>query len=824
MIEGVAAQGGRNRGMARKILTWASCAFRPLGIDELLVALGDEFHSGNTRSLELAISHVCGNFVVVQNSKVALIHQTARSFLFEERSQMSISIDRHESHGYIAMVCMQLLSNGPKWKEKFSQAQDSILNSGQRSPPQITLSEPFLWYATTHLAYHVSCASADPEEATNLQMAVFEFLDKYALLWINAVALEGNLRILTRSAAYLKAWAKRRTRNASDLSPTSLSLTLRSNGVEEMLRWANDIIRVVGRFGTYLVQNPSSILKHVVPFCPHDSMLYTTFQHHNNTLSVKGISSGKWDDCLAKLIMEGDEPASKIIARDNYFITLLGANGVVIVWHAETCEEARRLRHGEYVTGLNASKTASLVATAGTKTIQVWDVTSGERIHSVNKTNQGKLMSMAFVSNDTELLIAYDDCTILCVDLKSGKEKWQFRAEEPSDPEHSRPRLMSFGQDARKIAIAYRGRPVFVWKIKKPGDVWDAPEVVLWQPESPNALILYQDMTLVDWDLESGLQIQHDHLKAREMVLSSDGNLLLTSDNNGTLSVWTTGQFRLVYELVRNEFVRDIAFSPDAQRLPDDSNREDTSAHDSNVCSIPVVSSDDNTRVQISALICGKHDDYFCTGKDDGTVNILDMFNSTQHRKLYAHSTAGSVIEMAWSSNRRYFASVDDSGRLIAKRLEKPLSPQAKWKVFPLIDVRLGFAIAQLMFSTSEEFLLVSSSNLDRVYSTKTKEKLVQVSRPNEAARRWVMHPFDTHLLVCIKRNTHTICQWNNLEPVHKYGLAAGGRFENNQPGLEALHIRETYPQHELPTLLPLNADDLYREYTLTVSSFLILS
>jgi hypothetical protein len=49
---------------------------------------------------------------------------------------------------------------------------------------------------------------AELDESERLQTAVFEFLDKFALLWMNAVALQGNLRILTGSAAYLKAWAK----------------------------------------------------------------------------------------------------------------------------------------------------------------------------------------------------------------------------------------------------------------------------------------------------------------------------------------------------------------------------------------------------------------------------------------------------------------------------------------------------------------------------------------------------------------------------------------------------------------------------------------
>ncbi|CZT11979.1 uncharacterized protein RCO7_07986 [Rhynchosporium graminicola] len=162
--------------------------------DELPIALDAEFNFGNTRNLEEAIVDVCGNFVVVKHSKVALIHQTARAFLVEERAQTSISIDRHKCHEYMAIVCMNFLSNASKWKEKFSFAQDAISTSGQQSPSHVLLLEPFLWYATTYWASHVSCAPANLAESKDLELAVFEFLDKHALLWINAIALGGNLR------------------------------------------------------------------------------------------------------------------------------------------------------------------------------------------------------------------------------------------------------------------------------------------------------------------------------------------------------------------------------------------------------------------------------------------------------------------------------------------------------------------------------------------------------------------------------------------------------------------------------------------------------
>ena len=352
---------------------------------------------------------------------------------------------------------------------------------------------------------------------------------------------------------------------------------------------------------------------------------------------------------------------------------------------------------------------------------------------------------------------------------------------------------MAFSQDSKRIAIAYRGRPVLVWRMnlnrrqpplrcirrddihKKEGDAWNAPEVVLWQPDSSNILILYQDTKLVYWNVDEGTQTEHSHIDAREMVMSCDGNLLFTSNNNGTLSVWSIGQFRLIYQLVYDELVRDIAFAPDAQRFYDirgtacnvwepdalvrcdDYCQEDSSTHDT-LFSAPVVPSDDNSRIQVSSLVCDNNDTYFCAGKEDGTVTVYDMENAQSLRKLYSHSNSVSVIDITWSKWQKYIASADDSGHVVAKRLEKPTQQSnKKWKVFSLLDIKLGTAITQLLFSQSEEFMLICSVSLDCIWSTKTKEKLFQVERHDNASRQWIQHPTDSKLLICIQDNTHAL-------------------------------------------------------------------
>jgi WD40 repeat protein len=117
------------------------------------------------------------------------------------------------------------------------------------------------------------------------------------------------------------------------------------------------------------------------------------------------------------------------------------------------------------------------------------------------------------------------------------------------------------------------------------------------------------------------------------MVLSKDGNLLPTSDPSGTLYVWALPRLNFIYKLFYEEIVRDLAFSPDGQRIydsrgalcnlwepdalirHDETGRDDASSNDgsdaeSSLLSDPIthISRNDSTVSQITALVSDSED------------------------------------------------------------------------------------------------------------------------------------------------------------------------------------------------------------------------
>lgn len=444
---------------------------------------------------------------------------------------------------------------------------------------------PFLCYATEYWAYHVKNS---PTLSDKVMDALDGFFLRFALVWIHAVALSGNLRTLIRTAQYLRAFTHRKNHTIGSHDGALSSLSIRD--LEWIRSWAADLIRLVGKFGMILRQSPSSIYRVVPVLCPRESQIGGIYGRANDsTMSLSGLSASNWDDCLARVSVSQDETVSRILAVDSCFITLMRSSGKAAVWSAETCEELRRVSHGEYVMAVAVNKLSTILVTAGFKTIKAWEISSGNLLYSFPSHNDAKIMLAAFGGTDAELLIGRDDCSVQCYNLHSGNSLWGFLAVSIQDTYRYCPRLMSLSPDRSKLAIAEPGKPVLIWDLAQSQDQqpwrcihtedlahhvkeresWNAAEIACWHPEGTSVLILYQDTTMLHWSFIDEERKKYSHIGAREMVISRDGNLLLTSDHNGTLSVWAFPRFNLVYRLFYDEFVRDMAFSPDGQRIYD---------------------------------------------------------------------------------------------------------------------------------------------------------------------------------------------------------------------------------------------------------------
>ena len=788
MREKIETQSPRLQLMAKRILTWTACCWRPLNIAELRTALEPEF-SGFVR-LQETIVQICGNFISVENDKVSMIHITARQFLLSDRDGAPAFIDSGQGHEHVASVCLTHLSD-EKWKRIFKTIETSTTTAaGTKSKTnRLLLAEkenPLLGYSVCYYAYHVSKSSLD---SVQLLEVVQNFFVNHCLSWIEAIALSRDLRYLTRSAQYLKAYAKRRSRRQNvDNSNALLSIKDSDRDDSNNIHlWAIDFIRIAGKFGPNLVQSPSSVYQLIPPFCPRASMIGTIYGPRAKLISVTGLGSGGWDDCLSTVSVGQEDGASKVLASNTYFLTLVTSSGTVVIWHAETCEEARRIEHGEYASLMEMNWSHSLLATAGSDSYRIWDIASGRQLYRLEKETRALTTAIAFGNAESELIVCLDDCSVTCFDLETSRPKWQFTV--PTND--GCPSIMTISPDLTKLAVASRGKLPLIWdlfgtesqtplqcRVRSSADALFSPMTMQWRADANSILILCHSLKLVEWRIYDEEQHEFDHVRPLEMAISQDGNFLLTSDHMGTISVFAFPRLGLIYQLVNeNDLIEKLAFSPDSQRFydlrgsvcnvwepdalvrPDDYELEDRR---SSVVTEPVIVQDETSQTHVTALAHGFADKYFCAGREDGTVCIHDTDDGRRVRKVSAHSSQCSITILAWSDSNKYIISGDNSSRILVKRVE--LKTNNAFGVFPVLDFRVGEPVQQLLLNVSETLLLISTPSTDRIWNLKTKKEMSCRCWNASPGRRWIQHPFQSELLIWIDPSMVHTYSWKGLE------------------------------------------------------------
>jgi hypothetical protein len=295
-------------------------------------------------------------------------------------------------------------------------------------------------------------------------------------------------------------------------------------------------------------------------------------------------------------------------------------------------------------------------------------------------------------------------------------------------------------------------------------------------------MILCNDTKLVEWRIFDDEQIEYNHVNARDIAVSGDGNFLISRDNNGTISIWTFPRLNLVYSLLNtNEPSTDMVFSPSGQRFydirgsvcnvwepdalirPDDHDLEDhLSSAGSFAPTEAIISSATGSQTLITAMGISSDDRYFCCGREDGSVVIADAFNGNKLRKAYGHTSSSDVVSLAWSHSGKYMVSCNEYGHVIAKRLT--MKEEGKWAVFPVLDAKLEELAHQFLFSKDEKYLLISTPSQDRVWDLKAKQETHVQNWGPWQTRRWVQHPTKPDELIWVEPSELRTFKWATFE------------------------------------------------------------
>ena len=805
-----------DKSLARLILLWTLYSRQPLGAKDLLRALLPDFPS--ILDLKHTIDQVCGHFVVVDSKdRIALVHQTAREYLMKA-SKLTFRLDQHESH-----------------EELFQRTLSVWLDPNIRSASGQTVPPPFYHYSATSWAYHLNRSSVIADVSLDLLVKFFQ--NSYVLYWIQALAALGQLKVLVYTSQSLASYIKKRQRADSSRNP--LLHRLLDLGLLEL--WAVDLLKVVGKFGDNLLQDPATILTYIPHFCPRNSALYRHAGVSNKSrMSVTGVSDTDWDDCLARVSVGNERRAVMVICSGRY-LAVLTSLGTVVIWDSLTFAELRTLSHHEHIFTICFNASGDKLASYGFHTTRIWSVSTGRLLRDIPNTTGTRALCITFAENDTVLLLGSDLRKVERIVLEDQMEGWQDL--EASLLEDSMavkgtflnsPTSIAFNGEATQIAIAYRGFPLSIWSLRdskvisrckrwlegggKNGSTWTGVNRVTWHPHSGDVLGIYTDGTVFKWH---PLEANHHELRAdsiatpSEIQISSDGLTFATSDVNGAVKIYNFQHFALIYQLFSEDIVTALCFSPDGRRfydlrgsycnvwepnvlirLSDSDERASEIETETGSTTVSCLASEAwvKTMVPITALATRSQSALVCVGNEDGVVEILDTANE---KKLEIGKSAIelSVEHLVWGEDGCHIAFAEVGGRLSVKAIESQGEDEMKmgWKYQSILDIKLNLdngAIHQLLLSPDSTSILVASLGTVQIWSF-GRRSIVATYTPKISGvlQKWTNHPMKEDQIIAFSPTTVTAYDWGSLEELTRWQIKIPDHItpvetERQMPGL----------------------------------------
>lgn len=770
------ATGGKK--LAKAILTWATCATRPLTTKELDGALKLDVKDSFPQ-LKDSIMALCGHFVNVDKfGKVQMVHGTAREFLLDENLESEFAINKTEAHTRIARACLTYLT-GEEMKPPRTGRRGYALNiAGKRAE--------FSAYACAAFSYHLAKASP---LANDVLVLIDKFLKSNVLSWIEFIAKSQNLTPLIRAAKNLKIFLNN---CAAERSPLDRSMQL-------IRGWTTDFVRIVAKFADALTMSPSAIFSLIIPFCPTESMVHK-IANPGRRISVVGLSNVQWDDRLSCIdFREGQ--TSAVSHGDELFAVGL-STGTVALYYVTSFQEYKMLNHGEAVKILRFKTKTGFLASSGMKTIRIWDTCSGETIHKFHTPQ--RFIDLAF---DKNFLIAASSQNYLASwDLENdGTQQpdrpWNDSGAHSNSRSRRTPCAISMAVSHKMLAVAYSGRPITLWDLEEDGYYGSCGKklangetsthmvtALVFNP-NPNIGLLaasYLDGQLVLIDPFNDDELESLRADCHTLAASSDGRLLAGGTGGGTIQIYEFDTLRLLYRVKSSNFyIKQLAFRRDSLQFSDIRGSHcniwepalllrdslgDESSDGTSTSFVDVVTTD--TKPKISAMVLHPKGEVVFCGKDDGSVSMYDLKTGTEVQTLYRHKSLIRIL--SWWPQGDTIMSIDASNRILAWELKVPQNRGPVTEEL-LFQSRLdcGKSITQVLPGEAAGKFILSTRKSDHLWNIAGQQEDERIYADGLGIRQWIPHQQSPLHMICVEGATARIYAWADWSEVTLVHLTA---------------------------------------------------
>ncbi|KAH8881087.1 hypothetical protein GQ53DRAFT_848516 [Thozetella sp. PMI_491] len=786
-----------DRKLAQQLLMWAVYSRRSLTLDELSSLLGSEF--GKLLDISSTISRLCGGFVVVEGgNQIGLVHQTAREYLTTS-STLPFSLEASESHANLLEKCI-FAFNSASLKSNITEA--SVKN---------------LEYRATSWTSHLESVRIRGDSNRQLDLLIQFFTSTSVLTWIYVLTLLDQLKILIEASRCLNVFIERKSREDAGIDPA----LRRFEDLELLKAWSRDLLKIPGKFGSNLVQEPSSIYSIVPAFCPQSSAIHQIFAKTSSSLVVKGLPDD-WDDCLARILIGGNQAAS-LISCSSRHLAVVSTAGVISIWDAVTFHKVQLLEHGEAVSALCFTENADRLATYGSATTKIWSPVTGNILQVISNPPDVKALCLQFTDGHAKLLMGSNRRLVLEASLRNDvDDTWNLIDPRLLDDDKSlegtfltSPTSLVISPDGTKIAAVYRRYPLTIWSIRPAGILKRVSRLssglsqgigampfattVSWHPSSEELIGIFEDGSTFRLNLEENFYQEKPPEPGQSPVgiqCSPDGTTYAIWGRQGTIKLYDYLSSALIYQLTAENSIRAFCFSRDGRRFYDI--REDYSnvwepnalirlsaaddhptfsggsqAPDESVDKLNSVSESfaDNP-VPLTVVSAVPERPVFCIGDEDGRIELYDYATGAK-RQVGQTPTTMSVDHIHCGEDARHVCYAELRGPVELLKLEVHGD---KWKHERIASIQPSLRsdgetkfIQQLLLSPDSSMLLVSTGRSVSVWRVSPPAMVkTRVFGLSASSCVWINHLASSEHLMAISPNSVSVYTWADLAEVAK--------------------------------------------------------
>ncbi|MBI5931120.1 MAG: WD40 repeat domain-containing protein [Chloroflexi bacterium] len=287
-------------------------------------------------------------------------------------------------------------------------------------------------------------------------------------------------------------------------------------------------------------------------------------------------------------------------SEDGTWLAASGYDGTLRVWDTATfTEQGRVTGHYGAADHLAMSNDGSRLAAGGfDHVVRVWDMTTGAELSTLEPGWFASIEGVAWSPNDSNLLAIANHVT-------SDYKIWDTdtSTEIPTEAQNG-DNIFSgvFGEDGAWLAM-----------------MQNSAFTVL----------------LVPFDGSDARATTLASIPPTTALFSSDGRLLASGDETGTIHLWDTESGKPLMVFLQDGSVKKFAFSPDASLLASAGDGGRVWVWD--VATGDLVAELPAGTTEVSSLAFGPDNHFIAVGGDDGTIRLMDIANQTELAVLAGH-------------------------------------------------------------------------------------------------------------------------------------------------------------------------------------------